>query len=321
MGKKKKWRRRARARRRGAPSLFSLSSTHPSKKKTQPNPQTDNPETPIIRLYGVTAGGHSVTAFLHGFEPYFFAEAPPGFGPDDCDDLARALHARLAERHARLRCPALCTGVSIVPGKASLWQYTGGGTRPFLRIGLALPSLVAAARGMIESGFVINAHRLGTTTYESNVLYPLRFMVDAGVVGGNWVALPAGSYRLGPAGGPGAPRATHCQVEASTHYSSLISHAPEGEWARLAPLRVLSVDIECAGRKGHFPEPAHDPVIQIASLVSVTGSPRPAVRNILTLDTCAPIAGAEVMSFSCEKALLRRWRDLVIETDPDIIIG
>ena len=262
-----------------------------------------------------------MTAHLHGFEPYFFAEAPPGFGPDDCDDLARLLHARLAERNARLRCPALCTGVTLVPGKASLWQYTGGGTRPFLRIGLALPVLVAGARGMVEAGLAVNGRYLGHTTYESNVLYPLRFMVDKGVVGGNWVALPAGTYRLGPPGGRGAPAATHCQVEAAAHCSALVSHAPEGEWARLAPLRILSVDIECAGRKGHFPDAQHDPVIQIASLVSVTGAPRPAVRNILTLDTCAPIAGAEVMSFACEKALLRRWRDLVIETDPDIIIG
>ena len=209
--------------------------------------------------------------------------------------------------------------MTLVAGKASLWQYTGGGTRSFLRIGLALPSLVAAARGMVESGLSVNGRYLGHTTYESNVIYPLRFMTDCSVVGGNWVALPAGSYRLGPAGG--GQKATHCQIEASAHYSKLISHAPEGEWARLAPLRVLSVDIECAGRKGHFPEPEHDPVIQIASLVSVTGQTRPAVRNVLTLDTCAPIAGAEVLSFETEAALLRRWRDLVIETDPDIIIG
>jgi DNA polymerase elongation subunit (family B) len=32
---------------------------------------------------------------------------------------------------------------------------------------------------------------------------------------------------------------------------------------------VLSFDIECAGRKGHFPEAKIDPVIQIASMVTV----------------------------------------------------
>lgn len=34
----------------------------------------------------------------------------------------------------------------------------------------------------------------------------------------------------------------------------------------MAPFRILSFDIECAGRKGHFPEPKHDPVIQVISI-------------------------------------------------------
>ena len=121
---------------------------------------------------------------------------------------------------------------------------------------------------------------------------------------------------------PSPPHPTTHQIEAHIHHSHLVAHPPDGEWSRLAPLRVLSVDIECAGRKGHFPDASFDPVIQIASMVSVVGATGPpVVRNILTLDTCAPIAGAEVMSFSSEPALLRRWRDLVVETDPDIIIG
>jgi DNA polymerase delta subunit 1 len=54
-------------------------------------------------------------------------------------------------------------------------------------------------------------------------------------------------------------------------YDQFISHLPEGEWSDIAPLRILSFDIECAGRKGVFPEPNIDPVIQIASVVQVQG--------------------------------------------------
>lgn len=32
-------------------------------------------------------------------------------------------------------------------------------------------------------------------TYESNVLFALRFMIDCNVVGGNWIEVPAGKYR------------------------------------------------------------------------------------------------------------------------------
>ena len=37
-------------------------------------------------------------------------------------------------------------------------------------------------------------------------------------------------------------------------------------------MRILSYDIECAGRKGIFPEAEHDPVIQIAAMVQRQGN-------------------------------------------------
>ena len=57
--------------------------------------------------------------------------------------------------------------------------------------------------------------------------------------------------------------------------------------------------------QGCFPEAEKDPVIQIASMVTVQGQSSPIVRNVLTLNSCAPIVGAEVMSFSKEEDLLR----------------
>jgi len=62
---------------------------------------------------------------------------------------------------------------------------------------------------------------------------------------------------------PAPQAATYCQIEAHVCWDRIVVHAPEGEWSRIAPLRVLSFDIECAGRKGHFPEPSQDPVIQV----------------------------------------------------------
>lgn len=41
-----------------------------------------------------------------------------------------------------------------------------------------------------------------------------------------------------------------CQYEVDIGWTDFLSHPAEGEWQRIAPLRVLSFDIECAGRKG-----------------------------------------------------------------------
>lgn len=74
----------------------------------------------------------------------------------------------------------------------------------------------------------------------------------------------------------------------------MIVHPPEGEWSSVAKFRILSFDIECAGRKGIFPEPNVDPVIQIASIVRLHGLDENFVSTVFTLNTCAPIVGAEV---------------------------
>lgn len=41
-----------------------------------------------------------------------------------------------------------------------------------------------------------------------------------------------------------------CQIEVDVAWDKVISHPPDGEWADVAPFRILSFDIECAGRKG-----------------------------------------------------------------------
>lgn len=81
-----------------------------------------------------------------------------------------------------------------------------------------------------------------------------------------WVEAPAGKYRLRDSGhstDPGLPVASgttfvgrcpfsmsRCQIEFDIAWDALVIHPPEGEWSSIAPLRILSVDIECAGRKG-----------------------------------------------------------------------
>jgi DNA polymerase delta subunit 1 len=110
-------------------------------------------------------------------------------------------------------------------------------------------------------------------------------------------------------------------LEIDVPYTKIISHSPEGEWSKVAPLRVLSFDIECAGRKGIFPEFDTDPVIQIANLITIQGEKKHIVKNIFTLKSCANIVGADVFSFEEETELLRSWQQFLIEADPDIITG
>jgi DNA polymerase delta subunit 1 len=133
----------------------------------------------------------------------------------------------------------------------------------------------------------------------------------------SWIEAPAKAYRMIPS----HERQSNCQIEAEVSYRDLIAHKPEGEWAKMAPLRILSFDIECAGRKGIFPEPDQDPVIQIANVVTRYGEKKPFVRNVFCMDTTSMIVNTQVFEFQREDQMLKKWRDFLEEVDPDIIIG
>ena len=75
------------------------------------------------------------------------------------------------------------------------------------------------------------------------------------------------------------------------------------------------------GRKGHFPEAQHDPVIQIANTVTLQGSSQPMIRNVFTLNTCLPIVGAQVITSATESDMLLKWQKFMLEIDADILTG
>src|SRR5690349_2457817 len=130
-----------------------------------------------------------------------------------------------------------------------------------------------------------------------------------------WVEAPAGRYAIMN------DKQSNCQIEAQISYRDLIAHKPVGEWSKMAPLRILSFDIECAGRKGIFPEANHDSVIQIANVVTKYGDKKPFVRNVFCLDTTSPIVATQILSFDKEAKMLSSWRDFLERVDPDIITG
>ncbi|CAI9108744.1 OLC1v1008422C1 [Oldenlandia corymbosa var. corymbosa] len=269
----------------------------------------------ILRIFGVTREGHSVCCHVHGFEPYFYVCCPLGMGPDDISRFHQTLEGRMRDSTRNSKVPKFVKRIELVQ-KKSIMYYQQQSSQPFLKIVVALPTMVASCRGILDRGIQIDG--LGVKsfmTYESNVLFALRFMIDCDIVGGNWIEIPVGKYKTT------SRNLSHCQLEFDCLYSDLVSHAPEGEFSKMAPFRILSFDIECAGRKGHFPEPTHDPVIQVANLVTLQGEDQPFVRNVMTLKSCAPIAGVDVMSLDTEKEVLLAWRDFIREVDPDIIIG
>jgi len=251
-----------------------------------------------------------VTDFLH----YLYVAAPVSFGRNDCEGFKIYLESQISQHQ-----PAIHSVQMVL--RENLYGFQGNQQSPYLKITVTDPKFINKVRTTIESG---NANWKGmwkgvdgtVMTFDS-IQYVLRFMVDTKLAGMSWVEVPTKSYKLINEN----ERQSNCQIEAEVSYRDLIAHKPEGEWSKMAPLRILSFDIECAGRKGIFPEPNSDPVIQIANVVTRYGEKKPFVRNVFCLDTTSLIVNTQIFEFAKEEKMLMAWRDFLEKVDPDIIIG
>ncbi|XP_035674123.1 DNA polymerase delta catalytic subunit-like [Branchiostoma floridae] len=272
---------------------------------------------PIVRMFGVTMEGNSVVCHVHGFSPYFYVPAKPEFKVEHCAQFRDALNKIVLNdmRSNKDNVKQAVLAVEMME-KENMYGFHGNQRLPFLRITVALPRLIAPAKRLLEQGFSCPGYGLhGYQSFESNVDFEIRFMVDTGVIGCNWIELPAGKYRLKD------QLKSLAQIEVDVSWEEFVSHPAEGEWLKIAPLRVLSFDIECAGRKGIFPEPEKDSVIQIANMVVRQGEREPFIRNVFTLNSCAPIVGSKVLSFKKEADMLAEWSSFIREVDPDLVTG
>mmetsp|Transcript_3469 Transcript_3469/g.7649 ORF Transcript_3469/g.7649 Transcript_3469/m.7649 type:complete len:1149 (-) Transcript_3469:95-3541(-) len=299
-----------------------------------------NGTVPIIRLFGVNETGNSVAVFIHGFTSYAYFALPRGYEVSENNDnlgkiraiLETNLKAKLGGQFSKGNSSngeqsQACLGVQRVTDKQSIMGYDPSHTN-FLKVYVAMPGMVPKLKSIMEDGILLpgilndNGQEVRESMifqpFECNVPYVLRYMIDKDITGASWLSLPKGTYRLRESE---SEKGTHCQIEADIFFNEIIPRKPEGEWSKVAPLRILSFDIECQGRKGYFPEAEHDPVIQIANCVSVYGESKPTVQNVFTLKGCLPIVGAQVISSNTEKDMLLKWRTFLHASDADIFTG
>ncbi len=205
----------------------------------------------------------------------------------------------------------------------TLYHFQGNIQSPYLKITVKDHRSIAMVRRRFEQegvnykGFWKGVDEI--KTFDS-IQYVLRFMIDSKIAGMSWVEVPPAKYHLISKNA----LQSNCQIEASVHWEDIIAHPVDGEWAKMAPLRVLSFDIECAGRPGIFPEAGVDKVIQIANVVTRQGDDKPFIRNVFTLGTCSSIVNTQIFTFEGQRGeheMLKAWRDFIQEVDPDVIIG
>lgn len=260
---------------------------------------------PVIRIYGTTAQGNSVCCRVHGFESYFYVGVPLSTSDDYPQILLNGINETFSRRQ-------IVTSAQYVVGVNDLYTYSENSRMRFIKLVVSDPDKINECVKLVNKS--------DWPTFESDVDYVTRFMVDARMTGSCWIELATNNFKFVKDN-----KQTLCQVEVDVEYNTETSvikvHEPYGEWSTCSNFRILSFDIECAGRRGIFPTPLEDPVIQIANIVTRYGEKEPFIRNVFTLNTCKPIHGSRVFSFKNENELLNAWSQFVCCLDPDLLTG
>lgn len=204
---------------------------------------------PIIRLYGVTDTGNSVTAFIHGYTPYGYFALPEGYELtlENRDGVLGQIRERLNKLLSSAKTRSgfgkknsgdeeeLVHGVEYLDDRKSIMGYNTSHTR-FLKVYLKMPTLVPTLKRLMEEGVELpgiesieksNGAKTWNETagksfqpFECNVPFVLRFMIDEGITGAGWLTFPKGSYQIRSEG----KKMTHCQVIILKNRSSRILH-------------------------------------------------------------------------------------------------
>ena len=168
----------------------------PAQRNTDPHEVGQHQEKveadkPVIRIFGVNAQGNSVCAHVHNFTSYFYIHIIEA----NVTLTAEQIEAFKIQLNRIVNCANAVLEIEIVE-KYPILNYQKEKMQ-FLKVYCSHPSFVARLRSSLEKGLnIAGKDCLSHVTYESNIPYALRFMVDNEFGGMSWLRVNEGKYVL-----------------------------------------------------------------------------------------------------------------------------
>ncbi|KAI5137394.1 DNA polymerase delta subunit 1 [Nematocida ausubeli] len=246
---------------------------------------------PLVCLQGKTQAGEEIECTVSGHYHYFYISKVPGESIDSA--RIEAVHKEIVK-------------VNVVT-KTNIYGYAEG-EEEFYQICIRDPKkIVSVSTAVVEYFSRMDENKNSRITFEVNIGYIIRFMVDKEIVGMGYVnAFPTKrEVKNGK---------TFLTVESTRIF-------PIKTIDKLPPIKILSLDIECIGENNKFPIPTRDPVVQIGNAVAVYPNPEIVEKVLFCTKTTNPIPGASIFSFNDEKEMLTAWSQWVSVLNPDVLTG
>lgn len=194
----------------------------------------------LVKVFGVTEEGYTVSANLLEFPPYFFIKVQHRITQEFKNDLQAYVESKLPRS-----CKTALKNVKVVPLK-DFWGFQNGKTWNFVRLSFtSLKGFRAGVRMFEEPVKIKNGPYIKYQLYESNIEPFLRLIHARDIQPSGWVRIRGGLYQLNE-----DLLCTQSQIDVSCMWSSI---EPMHHFEKIAPMMVLSFDLECTSSHGDFP--------------------------------------------------------------------
>jgi DNA polymerase delta subunit 1 len=225
---------------------------------------------PGIHLWGCTPEGQSVAVITKSFRPYFYARIS---NQADAIHVKEKLEYLLNPYYREDKSPNKVLSVEFVSKLSVCGWAEDRPPEAMVKITMADCSGIHKARKALDYGnrFVV-PRNVPIQTFEANVQFELRYMVDHKMGGCQWIQLEAQKFSTIPLGD--LRRLSNADYEINVESQDCIKCIPTKDKGDIAPLRILSFDIECKKTNGNvagFVKAETDPVICVCVELQVYG--------------------------------------------------
>lgn len=207
------------------------------------NSEDDDVAQYLVKVFGVTGEGRSVSANLTEFPPFFYVKCPYKIN----DYQLRMVKEHVVEK---IYPPKLRNGLLDVKimQKRDFWGFTNNTKFTFIRLSFKNVATFRAAAKIFTRKLYIrdfgSQDGVFLKLYENNIDPFLRLAHIKNIDPAGWVRLPAKSYSQNRDLLP-----TRCQIDVTARWSAIESVQLE----KMAPLLIAGFDIECTSSHGDFP--------------------------------------------------------------------
>ena len=264
----------------------------------------------VIEIFGRTLEGKSVYAKLNNYTPYFYIELS--------DPIWNSNNIILLQKHIQNKqvfygdCGQYFFNCDIVE-RYKLYGFTGEKSFKFIRLVFTNQNIMRRVSYQFRKGIripSISRNYMKFNIHESNIDPLLKCSHHLNIKTCGWVKIK--KYNT-------IKSNKNTDISIETIWKNVKPFKSED----IAPLRIMSFDIECTSIDGAFPQADRegDKIIQIGSTFNILGQTDCYYKHMVTLKSCDPIDGVDVESYDNEKDVILAWIRMINKQDPCVITG